>query len=200
MFLRGTFRLSQRGDARSDYYSPAPYSKLKVEIFSSSFGTLFPSSVDLITNGLGNVLNKPSGITIEEKTLDTDPPSEIDDSYLQSLANGPIDYTTDTVVMRVYILSSYKNQPTILGQTAGAYSFAVFKSSIENSSNSAPAQEDLEKEVILHEIGHLLGAEHLVGEDCVMNTFVDVTNPGSFTYTPTEYCPADLTAIREANY
>ncbi len=197
--LRTIFRLSDRGDARSDYYQPSPYSRLTFEVFSGSSGGLYPGSVDLLKTGLGDVINKPGGIRIAEKNLDNIPPI-VDNQYLESLAKSFPDYTSDTAVIRIYVLSSFKDAPDILGQTIGAYSFAIFKNTVEKNDSGGLDAQDLEKEIILHEIGHLLGANHIPNQDCVMNAYVDSTDTFTLTFTPTSYCSADISVIREANY
>lgn len=198
-FLRTIFRLSDRGDARNDYFQPNPYSKLTFEIYSGSAGNLYPGSVDLLKTGLQDVINKPGGINIVEKNLDNIP-AEVDEQFLNKLLQDFPDYSSNTAVMRIYILTSLSNEPNILGETNGAYSFAIFKKSIEKDEPGGSIAQDLEKEVILHEIGHLLGAGHIPDQDCVMNTYVDSTDTFTLTFTPTQYCPADLAAINAANY
>lgn len=197
--LRSLFRLADRGDARNDYYQPNPFSKLKFEIYFDSEQPLFPGSITLIKNDLKNVLNKPGGISVVGRDLGN-VPLEVDNKDLSKLVDYAVDYSADTAVVRIYVLSYLKGFPDILGQTIGAYGFAVFKQSLDKNETDKNIARDLEKEVILHEIGHLLGAEHISNLDCVMSPYVDSNDTFTLTFTPTEYCPADLSAIKEANY
>ena len=198
--LRRLFKLNQPGDAKSDYYSAKPFSKLEVEVYNSSFGTLYTSTEDSIkNNGFGQVVQKPGGITINEKNL-TDVPSGIDSHYLDDLAQSVPKYTKNTAIVRIYILSKYAPHQTFLGMTVGAYAFAVFKSSIEEGSESDQIRQDSEWSTILHEMGHLLGIGHIGYENCVMRGIIDVPNSGGASLIPTEYCYDEIQAIKKANY
>lgn len=198
-FWRTIFRLNERGDARNDYYQAAPYSKLVFEVYSGTSGNLYPGSVDLLKNELGSVIKKPGGIKVTEEDFGT-VPTEVTEKYLNNLAKDFPDYTSDTAVIRIYVMSTLKGETDILGQTIGAYSFALFKDSIEENGPSGSVAKDLEKEAILHEIGHLLGAEHIPNQECVMNALVDSNDITTLTFTPTTYCPEDLATIMVANY
>jgi hypothetical protein len=197
-FLRRTFSLNNSGEAKGDYFSDKQFNKLKVEVYATSFGTLYAPSIDLIKEGTGGAINKSEGIFIEEKKLE-DVPDTVDDSFIDKLAGDIPRYSKNTAVMRIYILSTYKPQPTLTGLTAGAYSFIIFKRSIEEASEDFSVQKDLEIETILHETGHLLGAKHLDSEGCVMNEIVDVPSTGRLNLIPTKYCFDDLQAIKDAN-
>lgn len=198
--LRRLFKLNQPGDAKSDYYNAKPFSKLKVEVYNSSFGTLYTSTEGLIkSDGFGQVVQKPGGITITEKTINT-VTNDVDSHYLDNLAKSVPKYTKDTAVMRIYILSKYTPHQTFLGMTVGAYSFAVFKSGIEEGSESDQIRQDSEWSTILHEMGHLLGIGHVGYETCVMKGTIDVPNSGGASLIPTEYCYDEIQAIKKANY
>lgn len=198
LFLRRAFQLNQPGDARGDYYSNKQFTKLKVEVYRSSYGTLYQSSVDLIKKGADGVINKPEGIFIEDKELD-DVPRKVADNFIDKLSDDIPRYSKNTAIIRVYILSTYEPHPTLTGQATGAYGFVIFKNSILESSKSQSVREDVEIETILHEIGHLLGAKHLDSGNCVMNKAVDVPNIVIINLIPTEYCFKDIQAIKEAN-
>lgn len=197
LLLRRAFMLNQPGDARSDYYSARPFSKLIVEVYISA-GVLYPSTLELLKNGLGEVVNKPGGISIVEKNL-TQEEASVTDKFLAALGKDIPAYPQSTAVMRIYVLSTYAPHPSLLGLTINAYGFAIFKGGIESSSDHRWVDEDLEKETILHEIGHLLGAEHLENENCIMNKFVDVPNDIGLNFVPTKYCYEDLQALKQAN-
>jgi len=198
--LRHLFKLNQPGDAKSDYYNAKPFSKLKVEIYNSSFGTLYTSTEDLIkNNGFGQVVKKPSGVTINERNLN-DVPSDVDSHYLDDLAKSVPKYTKDTAILRIYILSKYAPHQTFLGMTIGAYAFAIFKSSIEEGSENDQIRQDSEWSTILHEMGHLLGIGHIGYENCVMKGIIDVPNSGAVSLISTEYCYDEIQAIKKANY
>ena len=186
-FLRRTFKLNQSGEAKSDYYSNKQFTKLKVEVYSTSFGAIYDSSIDLINEGIGGAINKTEGTFVEEKKLE-DVPEKVDDAFIDKLGDGVPRYSKSTAVMRIYILSTYEPKPTLTGLTAGAYSFVIFKKSIEEASKDLSVQKDLEIETILHETGHLLGAKHLDSEGCVMNKIVDVPSTGRLNLIPTTYC------------
>jgi len=197
--LRRLFKLNQPGDAKSDYYNAKPFSKLKVEVYNSSFGTLYTSTEESIkNNGFGQVVKKPGGITITEKTLNN-VPGGVDGHYLDNLAVSVPKYTKDTVIMRIYILSKYAPHQTFLGMTVGAYAFAVFKSSIEEGSESDQVRQDSEWSTVLHEMGHLLGIGHIGYENCVMNGIIDIPNSGVASLIPTEYCYDEIQAIKKVN-
>ena len=197
-FLRRTLRLYQPGDARSDYFLAKQFTKLKVEVYESSYGTLYPASLELVKNGVDGVIKKPGGIKIEKKKIEQ-VPENVGDKFIDKLAGNFPKYSGNTAILRIYILSVYETHPTLIGITAGAYSFVVFKSSIEDSSEILAVWEDLEQEAILHEIGHLLGAKHSNYENCIMNKIIDVPNRSFSSFIPTKYCFYDKETIRLAN-
>ena len=196
--LRRSFRLVQPGDARSDYYTSKQFTRLKVEVYKSPYGTLLPSSVDLIKTSADGVINKPDGIFIEERGLEN-VPGKVDDSFIDKLSDDIPRFSKNTAVLRIYILSTYGPHPTLLGITANAHGFIIFKNSIAESSKDQSLQEDLETETILHEIGHLLGAAHSSYDKCIMNKIVDVPGGVGYSYIPTQYCIEDNESIKDAN-
>lgn len=196
--LRRAFRLSQQGDARSDYYSDKQFKKLKVEVYESEFGTLYSSSVNLITGGVDGIIDKPEGVSMERKKMDN-VPKKVDDPFIDKLSDDIPRFSKNTAVLRIYILSTYKLHPSLVGLTTNAYGFIIFKESVEGSSTKRSLREDLEIETILHEIGHLLGSAHSNYEKCVMNKVVDVPYSRTSGFIPTKYCLEDLQAIKEAN-
>jgi hypothetical protein len=164
----------------------------------SSFGTLYASSLDLIKKGADETLNKPKGIFIEKKELDK-VPETVDNVFIDRLSEDLPKYSQNTAIIRIYILSTHKPHPTLLGITAGAYSFVIFKKNLEETTINKGVREDLEIETILHEIGHLLGAKHSDHKMCVMNKIVDVPSSVNLVFVPKEYCYFDKEAIRKAN-
>jgi len=198
LFLRKILRLNESGDAKSDYYKSSPYSKLKFTVYANTKEHLYSSSEDLIKNYLPKIINKPGGIEIEDKPYKSIE-GPVDESYLQDLSKNQPEYLPDTAILNIYILTSLSGKQAILGETAGAYSFVIFRQSLENGINFTADKEDLEKEVILHELGHLLGVKHLSGENCVMKAEVDTNDITSLAFTPTEYCRKDIQSIEDAN-
>lgn len=196
--LRRVFNLNQPGDAKADYYSTKHFTKLKVEVYRSTYGEMFETSLELIKNGIDEVINKSEGISIEKMELEN-VPQEVDDDFIDNLANKIPKYSNNTAVMKIYILSTYKPHPTLTGLTAGAYGFVIFKNSIEESSENTSTRGGLEKNTILHEVGHLLGVKHIEKDRCVMDKIVDVPGRGRIDLIPTEYCFYDLQAIKDAN-
>ena len=196
--LRRVFGLNQPGDAKSDYYSTKQFTKLKVEVYRSSHGDMFETSLELIKNGIDGVINKSEGISIKQMELEN-VPQEVDDDFIDNLANNIPKYSNNSAVMKIYLLSTYEPHPTLTGLTAGAYGFVIFKNSIEESSESISIKNGLEKNTILHEVGHLLGAKHIEKDGCVMDKIVDVPGKGRINLIPTTYCFYDLQAIKDAN-
>jgi len=195
--LRRVFGLNQPGDAKSDYYTKQ-FTKLKVEVYRSTHGDMFETSLELIKNGIDGVINKSEGISIEEIELEN-VPDKVSDDFIDNLANKIPKYSNNSAVIKIYILSTYEPHPTLTGLTAGAYGFVIFKNSIEESSESISIKNGLEKNTILHEMGHLLGAKHIEKGGCVMDKIVDVPGKGRINLIPTAYCFYDLQAIKDAN-
>ncbi len=196
--FRRVFNLNQPGDAKSDYYSSKQFTKLKVEVYSSSHGNFYGTSQKTIGEGVEGVLNKPEGISIKEMRLEK-VPNIVSDDFIDNLTNDIPKYSNNTAVMKIYLLSTYEPHPTLTGLTAGAYGFVIFKNSIEESSEDVSIRERLEKNTILHEVGHLLGVKHIEKDRCVMDKIVDVPGRGRINLIPTEYCFYDLQAIQDAN-
>jgi len=217
------------GAYNKDYLRGRPYDALFIEI---DYVKGFPPSeeaIDHLRDRIGGYCEKGS-ITVDWKAFDSD-----DDRYtLEEIVELEREHRTSwrhdgTIVLYVlYLNGEYSGNRNALGLAYYADAFVVFKERIEDVATTRldnpflVSSNDIEKSVLVHEFGHLLGLvninyrsgrdhedpeheNHCIHEDCVMNAQIETTaianlinTGGTSNKPPTDFCAdcqADLHTI-----
>ena len=147
--------------------SSSEFTEMVIEIDHAPGYAPEASTVQLLTERLDDVCDKPDGIraVITETEFDHSGAWGAEDVRDQALAfreAPPMDGAT----LRWHLLfpAGGYDDDSVLGVAVNAADVAVFRDSIDDAENilRRPSAEDIENSVTLHEVGHLLGLVNLV--------------------------------------
>ena len=147
--------------------SSGQYTEMIIEIDHAPGYAPEASTVQLLTDRLAEVCDKPDGINavITETEFNHSGAWSADDVRDQALEHReapPMDGTT----LRWHLLfpAGGYDDDGVLGVAVNAADVAVFRDSIDDAENilRRPSAEEIENSVTLHEVGHLLGLVNLV--------------------------------------
>lgn len=125
------------------------------------------TTVELLTDRLNDVCDKPGGIRAEITETEFThsgawSPDAVRSQALEHREAPPMDGST----LRWHVLfpSGEYSEDGVLGVAVNAADVAVFRDSIDDAENilRRPSAENIENSVTLHEVGHLLGLVNLV--------------------------------------
>lgn len=195
--LRTLLRLHQIGDYRYDIGNNN-YKDLEITVYQNRSNKLNSNTLNAISNQLYNILKQPKNVTFVEKELPSDIPVEIDDSQMKSVLKKYPLTNIDKARIQIFVLDKYTQIPTYAGLVRNANSVFLFMEPIKDVSRFQSSSMAAEVGAILHEIGHLLGAEHIDAFDCIMTDKVENYNYGRPTSIRDKYCPEDIIEIQNS--
>lgn len=164
--LAGCF--NRPGNAAVDMVTDRRYTKLFVEIDYQGDNRPRDEAVELLKTRISERCHKPGGVQVELRSFDS-PRTSWTSGDLRSTENELREHhaSGDTAVLYVlYLAGHFSPAPSegrVLGVAYGSTSFAIFQDTVEDASRQAglvplPFQaSDLERSVLVHEFGHILG-------------------------------------------
>lgn len=162
------------GSSANDILSDNTYSRMIIELVYVEGFKPNETTVSNFVAFLENRVNKPNGITVEQRAI----PSQGESNYsIQDIVDLEISErqyynTEDTIAIWALFIDGESENNTENNFTLGsAYwntSFVIFEETVQNFSNSTfePNRTLLETTVITHEFGHIFGLTNL-GTDMV---------------------------------
>lgn len=164
--------LSRPGSAAVDIVTDRRYTKLFVEIDYQGNNRPRDEAVELLKTRIAERCQKPGGVQVELRSFDSPRTSwtsgdlrATESELRERRASG------DTSVLYILYLGGHyspaPSQGRVLGVAYGSTSFAIFQDTIEEASRPAgvvplPFQaSDVERSVIVHEFGHIVGLVNL---------------------------------------
>jgi hypothetical protein len=143
-------------------------SSLVIEIDYSADNAPTSESISTLKSRLASVCDKPGGITVSS-TATVFPHSgswtadDVRASGHETRETGPL---TESGVLRWHIIfpaGKYTDE-SVLGVAVDASTIAIFQDSVDEAEGflGRPSRDDVEKAVMVHEFGHLLGLVNLV--------------------------------------
>jgi len=200
--LRKTFKLNQVGDARFDYAKDKQFSKMKIGAYYQDGEQLTPGTIQTVIQNLGGIIEKPGGVIVEEPITIGGVGDAWDDESLRQLVQkhpGQSSLSEKTAALQIFVLSRYAVIPTYAGLVKDANNIFVFMEPVKDVSNEQRSTRNMEVSTILHEFAHLLGAEHVDKDDCILSEKVEnITSFGLVPVITTKYCESDLETIKTA--
>ena len=158
------------------------YTELVIEVDFESGYQPKSSSTDLLKQRLEEVCDKPDGVTITfTETVFGNQGTWTDDdvrSYgWEHKENQP--QTSSTLHWQIIFPSGKYSEDSVLGVAVDASTIAIFGDSVEEAKGpifGRPSAEEVEKSVIVHEVGHLLGLVNIVYESLYEHEDADHPN------------------------
>lgn len=140
-------------------YLRGAFPKLAIEINAAGSREPSPEALDRLNQRLASVVDKPGGIEIlPVKTFSsTRTEYSLDDvKAVEQLARK--EWSTDErVVIHLLYLNGRPDYGNALGTAYGASSIVIFPDRLENAVTPVVGRATLERAVLVHEVGHLLG-------------------------------------------
>ena len=146
------------GECRYEILQHSQYSKLHIEINYVTDNAPDSDAINLLKQRIMDVSDKTS-ITVSQNAFGSTDNSysleeiiDIEKKERESFKSG------DTFVVHIlYLNGEYQDNDKTLGLAYTGSSFVLFKEKIEDTSFLLISSADIEKSVIVHEFGHLLG-------------------------------------------
>lgn len=192
--LRQGLNLRQIGDARHALGTASHYPTLKITVFETENFSLSTGVLENAKSEIKKVVKKPEGVTLEIKQIEPPHESSVSDESLKKLA---ADYPAGKAEVQIFLLGQSESAPSFAGLVTNDHQIYLFMNTIEQVARPG-AQPALETSTILHEFAHLLGAEHVDHENCLLSPKIEDTSLGLPNIFRDEYCWYDLAEIRDA--
>lgn len=176
-----------------DFLSDQKYTGLAVEVVYVEGNQPTVLALNNLTNFLDQILNKPGGITVTQRSIRSTGQSvlTVDDIRSIEKSNRQLVTSGKTVAAWIYFAdadySTSTSDSEVLGIAYGASSIAVFEKAVKELGGgfNEPSVASLETTILTHEFGHLLGlvnngtpmmsphqdtphAAHCTNPDCLM--------------------------------
>ncbi len=171
----GCFHTSAPGSEGSDFLS-SRVPKMIVEIDHQNGKELAAATVELLRTRIGERLSKPGGVTYQQGGVAVSQESwTLEEIRSAEKTHRDHDGKLDTAALYVLVVGGRYEKDTdnsrVLGVAYGPSSIAIFKDNIQTSGSGGLGLPlfsgvDVEKAVLVHEFGHVLGLVN-IGLDMV---------------------------------
>jgi len=146
------------GACRYEILRSSNYSRLHIEINFVTDNSPDSDAIDLLKTRIQEVTDKTS-VSVSQKSFGSTDESysleeilEIENAQRERYKSG------NTFIIHIlYLNGEYQDNDQTLGLAFKGSSFVLFKEKIEDASFLLISDKDIEKSVIVHEFGHLLG-------------------------------------------
>ena len=149
---------NRAGECRYEILQDDKYSKLHIEINYVSGYEPSSDALDLLRQRINEVTDKKS-VTISQDSFGSTDTSysleeilDIEESQRKKFKDGD-----EFVIHILYLNGEFEDNENTLGLAYKGSSFAIFQEKIEDAAFLFISSEDIEKSVLVHEYGHLLG-------------------------------------------
>ena len=146
------------GECRYEILRGNEYSKIHIEVNYVTGNSPESDALNLLKQRIQEVTDK-STITVSQSSFGSTDNSytleeilELENKQRTRFKNG-----NTFVVHILYLNGEYSDNDQTLGLAYSGTSFAIFKEKIEDAAFLLISSKDIEKSVIVHEFGHLLG-------------------------------------------
>lgn len=150
------------GDWAREFLQPDPYSELVFEVDYVSGERPSNTAMSLLEQRAKEHLRKPDGITVTRDDEISESRDQWTTQQIRDLESRHRDRTksgSTAVMYIVYVDGRFAEKDGVVGLAYSASSFVIFYDKIKDSSRSVltASPQDVEKAVVVHEMGHNLG-------------------------------------------
>ena len=146
------------GECRYEILQSSKYSKLHIEIDYVSGYEPSSDALDLLRQRINEVTDKTSVTFSQESFGSTDTSYSLEEMLeIENSQRTKFKKGDEFVIHILYLNGEFEDNENALGIAYKGSSFAMFKENIEDSAFLFISAEDIEKAVLVHEYGHLLG-------------------------------------------
>jgi hypothetical protein len=195
--LKEFLRLNQPGDARYDLKNNQ---KIRIDVYYQNDLRLRPDTLPRVVLELKQVL-ADKDISYDAQPLGIEINPVINDEGIKELLKQkPVDWSfmDSTARVQIFVLKEYEEVPTYVGLVQDANNIFLFMNMIKDVSDQQESSYKIEVSTILHEFAHLLGADHVEAQDCILNERVENVRHGMPVSFRTSFCQQDIEEINKA--
>jgi predicted Zn-dependent protease len=199
--LRKIMHLEQIGDARYEYIAKRFY-PMVVHIYYQEGTSLESKTVNKFAQEIYHLTHKAQKVQVENPVILSGFPDKVNDDDIAKILQT---YSKDTSIfstsipLYIFVLKYYTVMPSYAGLVKDAHSIFLFKNAINFMSQDSTFAEKLETSTLLHEFGHLAGADHIDNTDCIMaGTVENRTDSNALNNYRETYCDEDIVTINTA--
>ena len=146
------------GECRYEILQSSKYSKLHIEIDYVSGYEPSSDALDFLRQRINEVTDKTSVTFSQESFGSTDTSYSLEEMLeIENSQRTKFKKDDEFVIHILYLNGEFEDNENALGIAYKGSSFAMFKENIEDSAFLFISAEDIEKAVLVHEYGHLLG-------------------------------------------
>ncbi len=185
--VRKLLNLNRPGDAR---FEIAASHNLDIYLYSAEGLSLEPGTMETVGKELQRVLNAPVQVHTESLPLSS---GSVGDADLENLHKK---YRSE---ITLFLLGSYAPHPSYVGLVDHSDAMYIFKDAIDDVAHLQKSSTATEISTILHEFAHLLGAEHIDIDGCILSEKVEDSTYYNLPSLITDsFCNTDIHEIRRA--
>jgi len=194
-FTRFIFNLNKPGDLRYEFMRST--NPLVIEIDSHSDSQPSKEIAEWLAEMVKETTDRP--VVVHQDVPDDHESILVNDPYLFTFAQKSADYSDSPSYLHLVYVHSYKEDDSYTGLVLRDNTLYVFMGAVKKLSETENIIKRLELSTIKHEWGHLLGANHLDQEDCIMSPRVDVYGNRKYQAKniPTIYCPQTIDYLQK---
>lgn len=145
------------GSFAPGYLRPEPADRIVVEIHSQDAAAVRPESLEHLRSRLGQVSGKPVVVEAATAFNDSRRSWSADEVRGAAAALARTPQGEGTAVMRLLLLRGGFEAADVLGASVEGAVMAIFVDEVERAASPLGSSARIERAVVLHEAGHLLG-------------------------------------------
>lgn len=154
------YDFSAVGELGENYLNSSKFKRLVIEVDYEESSKPSSNSLEYLKSTIAKYADKPNGIIFSEgNSFDKRKEEYSISDLLEIQKNNRKLYTKNdqAVIHIIYINGKYSNNESALGVAINSSTFVIFEDQISSATTALIQKSEIEKAVLVHEFGHLLG-------------------------------------------